>query len=104
MRNKDENFIVKQTKIRKEKIASIDHLRSEESGTLLDQQRARGGERERERERAFFTNRNRRKRFSQNERRRAGLQNVASNLLIFAWGLSYDRSKLSDDFTPFFRL
>ena len=25
-------------------------------------------------------------------------------ILIFAWGLSYDLSKFSDDFTPFFRL
>ena len=24
--------------------------------------------------------------------------------LIFAWGLSYDLSKFSDDFTPFFRI
>ena len=51
----------------------------------------------------FFTNRNRRKRFSQNERR-ADLQNDGSKILIFAQGLSYDLSKLSDDFTPFFRL
>ena len=29
---------------------------------------------------------------------------VASGFLIFAEGLSYDLSKLSDDFTPFFRL
>ena len=42
------------------------------------------------------------KRFSQNERKRADLQNVASDFLIFAWGLSYDLSKFSDDFTPFF--
>ena len=34
----------------------------------------------------------------------ADLQNVASDFLIFAWGLSYDLSKFSDDFTPFFRL
>ena len=33
----------------------------------------------------FFTNRNRQKRFSQNERRRADRQNFASNFLIFAW-------------------
>ena len=50
----------------------------------------------------FFTNRKRRKRFSQNERKRADLQKFASNFLIFAWGLSYDLSKFSDDFTPFF--
>ena len=52
----------------------------------------------------FFNNCDRQKRFSQNERRRADLQNLASGFLIFAWGLSYDLSKLSDDFTPFFRL
>ena len=52
----------------------------------------------------FFNNCDRQKRFSQNERRRADLQNVASDFLIFAWGLSYDLSKFSDDFTPFFRL
>ena len=52
----------------------------------------------------FFINCDRHKRFSQNERRRADLQNVASDFLIFAWGLSYDLSKFSDDFTPFFRL
>ena len=46
----------------------------------------------------------RHKRFSQNERRRIDLQNVASDFLIFAWGLSYDLSKFSDDFTPFFLL
>ena len=40
--------------------------------------------------------------FRQTERRRADLQNVASDFLIFAWGLSYDLSKFSDDFTPFF--
>ena len=28
----------------------------------------------------------------------------ASDFLIFAWGLSYDLSKFSDDFTHFFRL
>ena len=32
----------------------------------------------------FFINCNRQKRFSQNERRRADLQNVASDFLIFA--------------------
>ena len=52
----------------------------------------------------FFNNCDRQKRFSQNERRRADLQNAASDFLIFAWGLSYDLSKFSDDFTPFFRL
>ena len=46
----------------------------------------------------------RQKRFSQNERRRVDLQNVASDFLIFAQGLRYDLSKFSDDFTPFFRL
>ena len=52
----------------------------------------------------FFIICDRRKRFSQNERRRVDLQNVASDFLIFAQGLSYDLSKFSDDFTPFFRL
>ena len=52
----------------------------------------------------FFLNCNRQKQFSQNERRRADLQKVASDFLIFAWGLSYDLSKFSDGFTPFFRL
>ena len=37
----------------------------------------------------FFTNRNGQKRFSQNERRRADLQNIASIFLIFAWGLMH---------------
>ena len=36
------------------------------------------------------------------ERRRADLQNPASDFSIFAPGLSYDLSKCSDDFTPFF--
>ena len=52
----------------------------------------------------FLTNSNRRKRFSQNERRGADLQKNASDFLIFAPELSYDLSKCSDDFTPFFRL
>ena len=52
----------------------------------------------------FFINCDRQKRFSQNERTRADLQNVASEFLIFAWGLSHDLSKFSDDFTLFFRL
>ena len=52
----------------------------------------------------FFINCDRQKRFSQNERRRVDLQNVASEFLIFALGLSYGFSKFSDDFTPFFRL
>ena len=51
----------------------------------------------------FLNNCDRLKRFSQNERRRADLQNFASDFLIFAQGLSYDLSKFSDDFTPFFR-
>ena len=50
----------------------------------------------------FFINCDRQKRFSQNERRRADLQKKASDFLIFAEGLSYDLSKFSDDFTPFF--
>ena len=52
----------------------------------------------------FFINCDRHKRFSQNERRRVDLQNDASDFLIFAKGLSYDLSKFSDDFTPFFFL
>ena len=52
----------------------------------------------------FFINCNRHKRFSQNERRRADLQNLASDFLIFAYGLNYDLSKFSDDFAAFFRL
>ena len=50
----------------------------------------------------FFTICDRHKRFSQNERRRLDLQNIASDFLIFVLGLSYDLSKFSDDFTPFF--
>ena len=50
----------------------------------------------------FFVNCDRHKRFSQNERRRIDLQNVASDFLIFACGLSYDLSKFSDDFYPVF--
>ena len=50
----------------------------------------------------FFINCDRKKRFLQNERRRADLPNVASDFLIFAQGLSYDLSKFSDDFTLFF--
>ena len=49
-----------------------------------------------------FINCNRHRRFSQNERRRVDLQNIASDFLIFAKGLSYALLKLSDDFTPFF--
>ena len=52
----------------------------------------------------FFIICDRHKRLSQNERRRVDLQNVASDFLIFAQGLSYGLSKFSDDFTPFFRL
>ena len=50
----------------------------------------------------FFINCKGQKRFSQNERKRADLQNFASDFLIFAWGLSYDFSNFSDDFTQFF--
>ena len=50
----------------------------------------------------FFSNCDRHKRFSQKERRRADLQNFASDFLNFAKGVSYDLSKFSDDFTPFF--
>ena len=42
------------------------------------------------------------KRFSQNERRGIDLQNVATDFFIFAYGLTYNLSKFSDDFTPFF--
>ena len=42
--------------------------------------------------------------FRRTERRRADLHRCASDFLIFALGLSYDLSKFSDDFTPFFRL
>ena len=49
----------------------------------------------------FFINCDRQKRFSQNERRRADLQKVASDFFL-AQGFSYDLSKFSDDFTPFF--
>ena len=50
----------------------------------------------------FFNNCDRQKRFSQNERRRADLQKMASDFLIFAWGLSYDLSKFSDALPRFF--
>ena len=50
----------------------------------------------------FFINCDRHKRFSQNERRRVDLPKIASDFLIFAQELSYDLSKFSDDFTPFF--
>ena len=52
----------------------------------------------------FLTNHHRQKQFSQNERRKADLQNVASGFLIFAPGLSYDLSKFSENFNLFFRL
>ena len=52
----------------------------------------------------FFIICDRHKRFSQNEQRRVDLQILDSDFLIFAKGLSYDPSKFSDDFTPFFRL
>ena len=50
----------------------------------------------------FFNNCDRQKRFSQTERRRVDLQSLASDFLNFVLGLSYDLSKFSDDFTPFF--
>ena len=53
---------------------------------------------------SFFINCDRQKGFSQNERGRADLQMVASDFFNFAKGHSYDLSKFSDDFTPFFRL
>ena len=52
----------------------------------------------------FYIDCDRHKRFSQNERWRADVQKLASAFLIFACRLSYDISKFSDDFTPFFRL
>ena len=52
----------------------------------------------------FITSCDRQKPFSQNERRRADLQNEASDFLIFGPGLSYSLSKFSYDFTPFFDL
>ena len=51
---------------------------------------------------SFLTNRNRPKRFSQNERRAADLQILASDFLIFAQALGYDLSKFSDGLNPFF--
>ena len=48
----------------------------------------------------FFINCDRQKRFSESERKRADLQNCASDFLIFVLGLSYDLSKFSDDLTP----
>ena len=42
----------------------------------------------------YLTIRNRRKRFSPNERRRADLQKEASKFSIFAWGLRHDLPKL----------
>ena len=50
----------------------------------------------------FLTNRSRRKRFSQNERRRVDLQSVASDFFIFSPGLGYDLSKFSKKFYPIF--
>ena len=50
----------------------------------------------------FFINCDRQKRFLQNERRRADLQNAASDFFICALGLIHDLSKFSDDFTLFF--
>ena len=50
----------------------------------------------------FFIICDRHKQFSQNERRRVDL--VASDFLILPGDFSYDLSKFSDDFTPFFRL
>ena len=52
----------------------------------------------------FFTNCDRQKRLSQNEEERQIYKTVASDFLIFTQGRSYDFSKFSDDFTPFFRL
>ena len=52
----------------------------------------------------LFISCDRQKRALQNERKRADLQNLASDVLFIATGLSYDLSKFTDDFTPFFRL
>ena len=52
----------------------------------------------------FLTNRHRQEQFLQNERRRADLQKLASDFLIFAPGLCYHLSKFSDNFTPFLQL
>ena len=52
---------------------------------------------------SIFINCDRQKRFSQNERKRADTKRCL-RFLIFAPWLSYDLSKFSDDFTPFFRL
>ena len=52
----------------------------------------------------LFINCDGQKRFSQNERKRADLQNVDSDFLAFAKGLRYDIARFSDDFTPFFSL
>ena len=38
------------------------------------------------------------------ERRRGDLQSAACNFIIFAWGLTCDLSKFSDDFTEFIQL
>ena len=51
----------------------------------------------------FFTNRNRRKGFCR-MKEEGQMYKVLTYILIFAWGLSYDLSNLSDDFAPFFRL
>ena len=50
----------------------------------------------------FLTNCHRHKRFLQNERRRADLQNLASDFSTFDRGLGYGLLKFSDNFTPFF--
>ena len=81
--------------------------------SVTERERERNTEREREREREtqkcrktdprsveynFFISCDRQILFLQNERRRADLQNDASDFLLFAKGLSYDLSKFSDDF------
>ena len=52
---------------------------------------------------SVLTKRDRQKQFSQ-KKRRADLQNDDFKFLIFVPRLSYDLSKFSDNFTPFFRL
>ena len=51
----------------------------------------------------FFINCDRRKWFSQNERRGL-IYKKLPHIFNFCLELSYDLSKFSDDFTPFFRL
>ena len=52
----------------------------------------------------FFNNCDRQKRFRRMKEEGLIYKSVPQIFLIFAWGLSYDLSKFSDNFTPFFRL